>query len=146
MPSIPERVKAVLLVVIVIVAATGLFAVASAFYPAAAPSVVHDVSLRIEGPGWVRTYAATITPNGTAFAFLLEAADRLGFGVLFTRYAPPLDSVLVDAINGTRSGEGGLWWQYWVDGSYGDVGADRKVLRDGSAVLWAFEPYPPEVG
>ena len=107
------------------------------------PGVVRDVGVRIEGPGWTITYATQATPNGTAFSLLLEAADRLGVDVGYRRFAPPLDSVLVTSINGTENGEEDLWWLYWVDGRYGESGADRAALADGSDVLWAFRSYPP---
>ena len=83
------------------------------------------------------------TGNSTAFSILLEAGDRMGFRVTWIQYGAPLASVIVDSINGTKSGDGGRWWQYWVDGAYGDVGADHKPLADGSEVLWAFREYPP---
>jgi len=142
--SVRERWKALLFFALLVASVLILLASASALYPRAPAGVVRNVSLRVEGPGWTFTYDAALTPNGTAFALLLESADRLGFEVEFTRYAPPLDSVLVDSINGARNGQGGLWWLYWVDGEYGTVGADRRALADGAEVLWAFRAYPPE--
>lgn len=139
-----ERWKALLFSAVVVASAGGLFAAAAALTPTPAPGEIRSVTLRVEGPGWSLHYEAASTWNHTAFALLREAADRLGFSVTWTRYAAPLDSVLVESIHGVRSGEGGRWWLYWVDGQYGDVGADRKVLGDGSEVLWAFSPYPPE--
>ena len=144
MPRVRERWKALLFVALLAASVLVLFASASALFPRPEAGAVRDVALRVEGPGWTITYTAGLTANGTAFAFLLEAADRSDFEVEFTRYAPPLDSVLVDSINGTRNGQGGLWWLYWVDGEYGTVGADRRALADGDEVLWAFRAYPPE--
>lgn len=146
MRELAERWKAVAFAAVVFVSVVALFAAASALNPAPTPNLVRDVSVRIDGAGWVIAYRADSTMNRTAFSLLLEAADRLGLDVTYTRYAPPLDGVLVDSINGSSSGQGGLWWQYWVNGRYGDVGADRKVLSDGDAVLWAFRSYPPEGG
>jgi len=128
---------------VLLVAIAVLFAGASALYRVPPAAVVHDVHLRVEGPGWTIEYRADTTPNSTAYAILAEAADRLGFVLDARRYVAPLDSVLVESINGTRNGEDGLWWLYWVDGAYGDVGADRKALHDGSEALWAFREYPP---
>jgi len=142
--ELPERWKAVAFAGVVLASVTALFFAGAALYPAPGFFEVRSVSLRVEGPGWTISYGAGTTANATAFGLLLEASDRLGFDVAFIRYAPLLDSVLVEAINGTASGSGGLWWLYWVDGRYGEVGADRSVLRDDSVVLWAFRTYPPE--
>lgn len=126
-----------------LVAIALLFAGATALYRAPPAVVVHNVSVSVEGPGWTIAYRSDATSNSTAYGILAEAADRLGFRLDARRYAAPLDSVLVESINGTRNGDGGLWWLYWVDGAYGDVGADRKTIHDGSEVLWAFTEYPP---
>ena len=144
--EIPESGKAALLAITVFAAVAALLAGAMILTPLPGPGTVRSVSLQVDGPGWSIDYAADATANRTAFALLLEAADRLRFEVSWTSYSAPLDSVLVDSINGTRSGDGGFWWLYWVDGRYGDVGADRKVLSDGSDVLWAFRTYPPTEG
>lgn len=141
--DLSEPRKAAVLAAVVLVASAGLFAAAFAMTRPPGPGVVRDVGVRIEGPGWTLTYGTHATSNGTAFSLLLEAADRLGFDVGYRRFAPPLDSVLVTSINGSENGEGDLWWLYWVDGRYGEGGADRAVLAGGSDVLWAFRSYPP---
>lgn len=138
-----ERWKGLAFAGILLVVIAGLWMGSSALNAPPATGAVRDVSLSVEGDGWTIAYRADVTANATAFSILLEAADRLGFHVGYVQYGAPLQSVLVDSINGTRSGERDRWWLYWVDGAYGDVGADHKALSDGSDVLWAFREYPP---
>ncbi len=76
--------------------------------------------------------------NNTAFSLLLEAGVRIGFNVQWTEFAIP-PGIFVTAINGTVNGTHGKYWQYWVDGQYGDIAADRKELFDGNVLLWKFD-------
>lgn len=144
--EISERWKALVFAAVILVSVVGLFAAASAMNRAPPGRTVSSVSIQIDGPGWTLRYDAAQTANATVFGLLMEAADRLGFSVTYTRYAPPLDGVLVDSINGSPNGHDSRWWQFWVNEFYGDVGADRKALSDGDQVLWAFLPYPPPGG
>lgn len=107
-----------------------------------APSGIVDVQLSIEAPGWSLAYAANTT-NRTVLSFLLEASAIRGFEVEWT-YWDTLQAAKVDAINGIRDGQGGLYWQYWVNDVYGNVGADRYVLQNGNHVIWRFTTFPPE--
>jgi hypothetical protein len=38
-----------------------------------------------------------------------------------------------------HNGENEMWWQYYVNGEYGDLGSDRKEIFDGDLVEWRFE-------
>ena len=141
--EVPERWKAIGFASVVLAAVAALWVTGSALNTPPSSRTVQDVTLSLEGAGWTTVYHAAQTGNSTAFSILLEAGDRMGFRVTWIQYGAPLASVIVDSINGTKSGDGGRWWQYWVDGAYGDVGADHKPLADGSEVLWAFREYPP---
>jgi len=77
------------------------------------------------------------TTNNTAFAILREASVALGFSLTYVPYEIP-KGVFVTGINGSANGDGGRYWQYWVDGTYGTVAADHQALRDGAVVLWTF--------
>jgi len=136
---LPERAKAAVLAVVVILSAIGLILAAQAFRPqASAPSQGIRLSMTIQSPGWTLTYENNDTRNNTAFLFLLEAASVLHFRVEWTNWSPPFSAVFVDAINGARNGDGGRWWQFWVDGVYADTAADLTVLHGGDSVLWRF--------
>ncbi len=134
-----------LLLAIVIASALGsLWFLLGFFPPVAAPTGSVLVSLNVEAPGWTLSYAAE-TMNRTVLGFLLEASESRGFAVEWTQWES-LGATKVDAINGFRDGQGGRYWQYWVNGQYGNIGADRYLLEDGDHVLWKYTTYPPEGG
>ncbi len=140
MSPLPERAKAVIFTAVVVLSAIGLMEAAQAFRPQV-PTLTAGISLsmRIEGAGWTITYSNNDTRNNTAFLFLLEAARTLHFGLQWTNWSPPYSAVYIDAINGSREGDGGRSWVFWVNGVYATAAADLTVLHDGDFVLWTFE-------
>ncbi len=138
LPSLSERAQAVVLLVVLGVAIAGLYGYIEATQAASVPPKgVTSVSLVVEGVTWTIRYGPVTTTNNTAFGILKEASQRLGFPVNAIHYDLP-SAEFVTAINGTTNGQGGLFWQYWVDGVYGNVGADHFALSNGDQVLWRF--------
>ncbi len=138
--KLSERTQAVIFVVVLALAIAGVYGLVQATQP---PSVaagrVTGVTLAVETPTWVIHYGPVTTTNNTVYGLLIEASQRLRFAV-----DPPStngsfpNEVFVQAINGTTNGQGGLWWQYWVDGVYGNTAANLYALHDGDAVAWRF--------
>ncbi len=140
-----ERAQAVAFVAIMIVAVAGLYAVVQALPPAAVQTlVIRHARLDVQGEGWSIRYEPLATTNNTAFGILREASVALGFSLTYVPYEIP-KGVFVTGINGSMNGDGGRYWQYWVDGSYGSVAADHQGLHDGDVVLWMFS-IPSEGG
>jgi hypothetical protein len=133
---------AFLVAVVVVLSVAGLYAALRALAPAPVPPATVSVTLQIEAADWNLSYAATTT-NNTVLGLLVEASAVEGFPIQY-QYWEDLGASRVDVINGIRNGAGGLWWQYWVNGDYGPVGAGRYILADGDAVLWRHTVYPPE--
>lgn len=96
------------------------------------------VSLKISGDGWVIEYLDVETLNNSVFKLLVECSKVYDFPVGYT-YWEGFDSVFVNSINGTRNGDSGMWWQYYVNDVYGEVGCDRKEIFEGDMVEWRFE-------
>src|SRR5205807_2274536 len=96
--------------------------------------------LDVQGEGWSIRYEPVATTNNTAFAILQEASVALGFSLTYVPYEIP-NGVFVTGINGSMNGDGGRYWQYWVDGTYGAVAADHQGLRDGDVVQWTFSVH-----
>lgn len=133
-----ERAQAVLLVLVIGGSIAGLYGYIQMTQPTPVRAAsVAGVTLVIEGANWTIDYGPVTTTNNTAFGILVEASHKLGFSVQDVQYTLP-NAVLVTAINGSMNGQGGLFWQYWVDGVYGNVGADHYALTNGAAVLWRF--------
>lgn len=97
-----------------------------------------NVSLRIIGGGWVIDYLDVHTPNNTVYKLLLECGNRYNFSVSYTHWSG-YNSIFINSINGTENGENDMWWQYYVNDVYGEVGCDRKEIFDGDSVEWRFE-------
>ncbi|HKZ99066.1 MAG TPA: DUF4430 domain-containing protein [Thermoplasmata archaeon] len=133
-----ERGQAVVFAVVLAVALASLYgAIRLTQAPPVASKGIIRASLLVDGDGWTIAYADVPTTNNTAFHILLEAGDRLGFDVAWRPFAIP-EGAFVTAINGTVNGFGGRWWQYWVNGAYGPVAADRMEIVDGDVVEWRF--------
>jgi Domain of unknown function (DUF4430) len=133
-----ERRQAVLFAAILITAIAGLYAATQLLEPASVGAyVVHLANLEVEGSGWSVHYVAIATMNNTAFGLLREASARLGFSLAYVPYEIP-KGVFVTGINGSVNGEGGRFWQYWVNGQYANLAADHMPLHDRDVVQWKF--------
>ncbi len=139
-----ERRLAAILLISVVLAVVGLWTALGLLPRLTVPEDTVTVTLAVEALDWNVTYEAE-TANRTVLSFLLQAADALGFEVEWTHWES-LQAAKVDAINGIRDGQDGLFWQYWVNDKYGEVGADRHILQDGDSLLWRHTTYPPEAG
>ncbi len=119
-------------------AIAGLYGWAQASQPPPVQAAgVSGVSLVVEGAGWTIRYGPVTTTNNTAFGILLEAARTMGFSLHWINYTLPA-GVFVISINGSANGQSGDFWQYWVNGTYGEVAADHAPLSDGATVTWRF--------
>jgi hypothetical protein len=133
-----ERRQAVLFAAILITAIAGLYAATQLLQPVPVSTyVVHLTQLEVEGSGWSIRYAAIATANNTAFGLLHEASTRLGFSLTYVPYEIP-KGVFVTGINGSVNGQGGRFWQYWVNGQYANLAADHMALHDHDVELWKF--------
>jgi hypothetical protein len=123
----------------------GVWVLANAAFSQGVPPPNGSIHLRleVEGAGWNVSYESNASRNNTAFSFLLEAARSLHFPLVWQNWTVPPDSVFVHSIGGDVNGDGGRWWQYWIDGVYGSVGASHAALSDGDVLEWRFAQYPP---
>ena len=96
------------------------------------------VSLKIVGVDWTIQYMDAPTLNNTVYKLLIECSKEYDFPVDYT-YWSNYDSVLINSINETENGKDGMWWQYYVNDVYGEIGCDKKEIFDGDMVEWRFE-------
>lgn len=137
-PRLSERAQAAIFLAALGVAIAGLYGWVQASQPPPVRATgVSGVSLVVDGAGWTIRYGPVTTTNNTAFGILLEAARDMGFSLHWINYTLPA-GVFIISINGSANGQGGEFWQYWVNGTYGGVAADRASLSDGAAVTWRF--------
>ncbi len=78
--------------------------------------------------------------NSNVFSGLLIYSGENGFKV---EYNNDYDfGVFIESIKGIKNGDEGKYWQYYVNGTLGDVAADKKILKNGDIVEWRFEKVP----
>jgi hypothetical protein len=134
--------EAVLLVLVLILAIIGLWLLTEFIndtQKVEKPDTPIIVSLRIiKEDGWTMEYLDVETKNNTVFKLLMEAGEKNNFSVSYTQWKL-YDSVFVNSINGTSNGEDDMWWQYYVNDVYGEIGCDRKEIFNGDMVEWRFE-------
>ncbi len=135
---ISERSQAVLFLLVLATAIAGLYGWAQVSQaPPVSSTQVTGASLLVEGPSWTTRYSPSATTNNTAFGILLEASQRLHFSLDWLNYSMP-SGVFVTSINGTVNGQGGMSWQYWVAGVYGDRAANLYPIQNNDVVTWRF--------
>lgn len=142
-PEVGERRKALIFAATLLAALVVLALAVEAFRgaPSRSPALLNH-RLSIVADDWRVAYSSA-SGNVTVFALLREASIALGLGLVWRNYSWPWNAVFVEEIEGRRNGVDDMWWQYWVNGDYGDVAADQKALSDGDFVLWWYTSYPP---
>ena len=96
-------------------------------------------TMRIHGDDWIIEYSSATT-NNTVYTLLLECASEYNFTIGST-FWQGYNAVFINSINGAINNADGnnLWWQYYVNGGYGEVGCDKKEIFDGDFVEWKYE-------
>ncbi len=87
------------------------------------------------GTKW--NFSNIATHNKTVLGFLMSAAN-IGNFTVETSYYGQYDSILVDSIASVPNGNG-KFWQYYINGNYGMLGADKQIVKDGDIIEWRFE-------
>ncbi len=138
--KLSERTQAVIFLVALGTAIAGLYGWVQATQSPSIPSVsLEDVHLVVETPSWTILYTPRTTTNNTAWGILLEASQRLHFSLVASGTNGSIPNyVFVIAINSSANGQGGLYWQYWVNGVYGDRAANLYALHSNDTVAWRF--------
>ncbi len=69
------------------------------------------------------------------FEALKNASDIAGWSFSYENYSY---GKLVVSVNGYNNGDGGAYWQYWVNGVYASVSSDSYALAHDDIVVWSF--------
>lgn len=133
-----ERNKAIIFGIVVIAGMLGLAFLGSFIIGGPVrQSDVNDVQIRLLGDGWTIECSRDTTENNTVYSLLKECGELKGFEVKGTVWEP-YEAVFVDSINGLGNSKG-KYWQYYVNGDYGEMSSDRKELGNGDLVEWKWE-------
>ncbi|MBI4262072.1 DUF4430 domain-containing protein [Candidatus Uhrbacteria bacterium] len=74
--------------------------------------------------------------GATVFDILKAVTTRTSMPFV---YDPPgAYGVFIRQIGGKKNGTEKKYWQYWVNGQFAMVAADKQVLQSGDTLLWKF--------
>ncbi len=77
----------------------------------------------------------------TAFSILKDATASVGLALYSSEASST--GVFIRQIGDKKNGDGGKYWQYWVNGKYAMVAADQKLLAPADIILWKFTSDVP---
>lgn len=81
----------------------------------------------------------------TLFEALKELELRGDISLQYKDYGDNL-GIFIEKINGIPSGGAtSSWWQYWVNGEYGNVGANTFILKPNDVIEWRFTGAQEEI-
>ncbi|HEC82448.1 MAG TPA: DUF4430 domain-containing protein [Thermoplasmatales archaeon] len=97
-----------------------------------------EVKLTINfGNGTKWNYNVTLDAKDATVLNALYEASKLGDFSVKTTYWPSYDSYFIDSI--ANAGGNGKYWMYYVNGTMGGVGADKKIVKEGDLIEWRLE-------
>jgi hypothetical protein len=85
----------------------------------------------------VDTYTLKLS-NATVYSLLIQASNQYDFEV-GSYYYDNYQSHYIYSISDVVEGNNNKFWQYYINGEYGIVGADLQVLKNDDTVLWKYQ-------
>ncbi len=82
-------------------------------------------------------FSISLSQNTTVYGLLEKASKIYNFSYEATYY-PQFRSYYIESINGVRNGVDGKYWQYWINGKYGETGASLQPIKNGDVVEWKW--------
>ena len=101
--------------------------------------VVENISMKLSAYSWNVEYLNIYTKNTTVASFLFECAEHYNFSVK-KKFWGGYDSFFIEAINDIENGKDDMYWQYYVNDNFADVGCSNFYLDDNDVVEWIFKP------
>lgn len=86
------------------------------------------------GNGDVQAFPREIVLERNTVFDLLKAVEQRHGVQLDTRNFPGV-GIFIEGINGVRN-TNTMYWQFWVNDEYAQVGASQYILKGGDRVLW----------
>lgn len=109
------------------------------------PGADHQtVSLMLDyGSGLVKSYnGIKVQPGQTVLDIMREKTTAENISFESKEYSGM--GTLITSINGRTNGDRKNYWQYWVNNSKPNVGADAYKLQGGELIEWKFMPFISE--
>jgi hypothetical protein len=89
------------------------------------------------GDNIIKTYDLEIS-SATVYSALIQASNQFGFEVRAEFY-PNYQSHYIYSIDNVVEGKDNKFWQYYINGEYGTVGADLQILKNDDTVKWVYQ-------
>jgi len=97
---------------------------------------IHATLIINYGNDNIDEYTVEIT-SATVYSLLIKASEENNFDV-GAEYYEQFDSHLIESINSVK-GEGNMYWQYYINGELGMLGADAELVEDNDVIEWKYE-------
>lgn len=131
--------KIIIIAVCILAALIAVFAIVYAVKKPVAQAGQKDITIEVTGSAGDTTEYELITDA----EFLKDAMDELvANGSGFTYSGTDGDyGIMVEIINGESAiyEKDGAYWALYVNGEYGQYGADAQPVADGDDYLWKYE-------
>ncbi len=105
--------------------------------PVQSEQSISQASLGIDfGDGRVETFDVEVDGTGSLFQVLKNTLPEKEIEFFYESYSGLGE--LVTQIGDKKNGEGGKYWQFWVNGDYSQVGASSYIPKVGDIIKWKF--------
>ncbi len=103
--------------------------------PTSTPTPIAQISYKIQGGGVF--YEGTLDTTGISVG---EATKRIAMqhGFAFKYDATPLGWFVTEIAGLKQNPAQDKYWLYWVNGVFGDVSSDKKILQPGDTLIWQY--------
>jgi hypothetical protein len=97
------------------------------------------VSLMIDyGDGTLDIFDDLTVATETPLFDVIDTATKAnGVELTYTDYGGDL-GVFIETIGGVGGGSEDMWWQYWVNNKYGQIGVSSYILEQGDVIEMKF--------
>jgi len=96
------------------------------------------VTLTIDKGSSKRSYSLEMDKNSTVLQLLQKGSSTYGFSLNYTNNGAY--GAFIEEIDGVRnSPTQGLYWLYYLNGKYANVGASTQKINEGDTVLWKYQ-------
>ncbi|MBQ3795625.1 MAG: DUF4430 domain-containing protein [Butyrivibrio sp.] len=130
--------KPIIIGAVILVALIAIFAIVYSLNKPATSTGSKHITIEVTGSdGLTEDYTLS-----TDAEFLRQAMDELAAGTDFSYAGTDSEyGLMVEYVNDERAlyAEDGAYWALYVNGEYGQYGADSQPVTDGDKYTWTYE-------
>ena len=130
--------KPIIIGAVILVALIAIFAIVYFVNKPATSAGSKNITIEVTGSdGLTEDYTLS-----TDAEYLRQAMDELAAGTEFSYSGTDSEyGLMVEYVNDTKAicAEDGAYWALYVNGEYGQYGADAQPVTDGDTYTWTYE-------